>query len=85
MRKLRLYGAMILTLAAGFYVGRMTKPLPVKAAGKPQIVRVAIPDLGSSVYGTLFPGVTVPGGATATAISCTTNDSAVGTCYVLVQ
>jgi hypothetical protein len=76
---------MAFTLAVGFYAGRMTKPFPVKAAGRAQIVRVQVPDLGSSVYGAVFPGVTVPGGGTATAISCTTNDNAVGICYVLVQ
>lgn len=79
------FGIVCLILAVGFSIGRMTKPVAVKAIGRSKVVRVAVPDLGTSVYGAVFPGVTVPGGGTATAISCTTNENAVGTCYVLMQ
>jgi hypothetical protein len=74
---MKMFIVVVMALMVGMVIGRLSKPIPAKAAGNARVVHVAAPPTGMSV--------TVSGyGGTASGISCIPGDAGAD-CYVLVQ
>jgi hypothetical protein len=75
--RMRDFAVLTTILAAGFFLGRISQPSPVKAAGVPYVIHIDAPTELAPVPGSSL--------GTAVAISCTHAQEGDGDCYVLMQ